>query len=240
MLILFDIGFQASRQNFFFTVYLKSVCNIVTVKRPPHFSWALLHFTFSVGDTDQPRCRWGPGTFPTEGRAGFLSCAGSTVCIDTCTCSRSEPAGTGWAFLTAKNWDQQQNKYAANTQEDILNSLCPCTGPQWGQTSTQQVWPIAGGWREIILFLFSSLSKSNVFCISVPWMKALGLNWGHSSGLDPVTYLPWWHSGGGGKGKAVTRDGSACVTASPCHSGGLWESPHVQIHTCNCRIQEGS
>lgn len=55
------------------------------------------------------------------------------------------------------------------------------------------------------------------------------LIWCHSSGLDPVTYLPQWHSGGGGKDKAVTHDGSApCrTTVVACENLLMFKSIHV-------------
>lgn len=65
------------------------------------------------------------------------------------------------------------------------------------------------------VFYFSSVGES--------------LIWGHSSGLDPATYLSRWHSGGGGKGKVVTLDSSVAgpqrwpVRNSSC-------SIHIQLH----------
>lgn len=113
-------------------------------------------------------------------------------------------------------WDKQHSKYPANTREEILASLSPCTGPWWGQTSTPQVQPTVGGWRELILLLFISLSilQCILYFSSVDEVSALVVVW-FSPLVQllarpqhvPVMVAPWWRW----EGKSFPFDGN-----TPC------------------------
>ena len=243
-MILFDNWFQENCQCFSFAVHLKSVCNTSQPEVYPVLpegcciSASLWVTQISLG-TDQP-------TDPTKDPDSCIV-QHSAVQVTLSPFGTDVRAGNinllTWVRLSSHRGTSYPGKsHTANTQQipgkRFWPACPPCIGLWWGQTSTQRVQAIVGGWSKAILFLFSSLSILQ--CISYfIFMAALGFSLGQSSGLPRhvtaahAMVAPWWR-----------WEGQSFPSWWQCslqdHSGGLWGPPYVQNLTHNCRAQEGT